>query len=280
MGIFNKKKQENKSKEENRSSSFNEFSIDNITLGEQIRYIIADRLYFQPHGTTFSLPDVFEMPPTPEEYMEFMKFISWNFVLPVYETEEELQKAMSEDSDKVAAQKRIGYTLVTRGFIEEANSWFEKAAKSDDPEALTRVAGAKDMGYKISNELGSSIDLLRKAIIIDGYPDALLDLGLKYLHGQGLEQNNRKAFYLMTRAAKQGQKAAQFNLGHMYREGKGVAANQNMSIYWFERSANMGYENAIMYLLEYYSKNSDNNNATRILNLGLHYNVEHCIKIA
>lgn len=46
----------------------------------------------------------------------------------------------------------------------------------------------------------------------------------------------RSAFYLMLRAAKKGNCAAQNTVGYYYDTGTGVKANRNAAMYWYKRA--------------------------------------------
>lgn len=247
-----------------------------IGIGEQIRYEIAEILTQIPRGSAFSLEKVFQMPPSFDEYAEFLKYLNWHLVAKSFDSEEELKEAIEKDEDNPAIQKKIAYTLLYAGKYSEATTWFEKAVKHDDVEAITRVAGAYDHSMGIPNKSVDVIGMLKKAIIIDGFPDALLDLGLKYINGNGVPQDEKIAFHFMKRAALQGLAAAQYNLGIMYMNGNGIAQNIQLALYWMELSAHQGYEMAFPLLISFYDQNHDEINKSRIIDLGVQFDIEEC----
>lgn len=65
-------------------------------------------------------------------------------------------------------------------------------------------------------------------------------IGTLYVEGNGVEQNDAKAFMWFQRAANQGHAAAQYNLGASYAEGTGVAKSDVDAAKWFQRAANQG----------------------------------------
>ena len=50
-------------------------------------------------------------------------------------------------------------------------------------------------------------------------------MGVRYLLGRGVEQNNEKAFYYFSKAADQNDPFAQNEVAYMYAAGKGTARN-------------------------------------------------------
>ena len=56
----------------------------------------------------------------------------------------------------------------------------------------------------------------------DNNSDEELKLGLKYLNGEGVKQDYKKAFEWFSKAAEQGNTEAQLHLGQMYYNGEGV----------------------------------------------------------
>ena len=216
------------------------------------------------------------MHPSFDEYSEFLKFVNWNFVAKSFDTKNELKEAIEKNEDNPAVQKKIAYTLLYEGKYVESTAWFEKAAAHDDVEAITRVAGAYDHNMGIPNQSAEIIGMLKKAIIIDGFPDALLDLGLKYIHGNGVPKEAKIAFYFMKRAALQGLAAAQYNLGIMYMNGNGIARNIQLALYWMELSARQGYDGAFPLLISFYEQQHDDENKTRIIDMGVQLDIEEC----
>ena len=70
-----------------------------------------------------------------------------------------------------------------------------------------------------------------------GNCDAMVNLGLLYQDGYGVEQNESQAVHWFTQAAQLGDDAAQFNLGLAYAEGSGVEKNWELAAKWWQRAA-------------------------------------------
>ena len=93
----------------------------------------------------------------------------------------------------------------------------------------------------------NKIDLYRQ-LAKDGNTDAQVNLGICYMKGMGVEQDNKKAFNLFKTAAAQRQRGAllpaeqgnvyaQSNLGICYRKGLGVQQDFNQAFKWYKKAA-------------------------------------------
>lgn len=252
-------------------------SLESIPYGEQIRYKIASKLSTKKSGERFGIEDVFGDSFSPDEYMEFIKFCTWYSGPDVFQSQDEFELAIANNPQDRNTQKKIANTYIAIGQPEKSTEWYKKAASDGDAEALTRYAGALFYGVNTPKDIFQSNELCKKAIVTDGFLDALLDLALRYIHGQGVPVNLNHAFRLMERSAKQGNMAAQNNLGFMYRDGQGVDADNEKALYWYHQSANQGYEGAIMFLCNYYQQNGNITELVKMLHIGAHFNIQPCL---
>lgn len=80
--------------------------------------------------------------------------------------------------------------------------------------------------------------------------DALAQNEIAYMYaaGKGTVRNNALAFTWYQKAAQQNLTSAQYNLGLMYLRGIGTAQNKEMAREWFKKSASSGFEPARMAL--------------------------------
>lgn len=230
-------------------------SLEQIPYEEEIRYKIFKRWGELKSGDSFGLEDVFGSEGvSAEEYMEFLKvMIKLQDPVPMFNTLEELQEAESnvkdDDADmmfKIANTLQFSYSA-----LADANRWYMKAANLGHSDAITRLAGAYIHGWGIEHNTHKAIQLYKKAIETDGNRDSLLDLGLCYLQGDGVQPDIDKGFFLMERSAKQGNMLAQYNMGFLYRTGQGVEANMEEALRWYHLSAAQGYYQALDYLDKY-----------------------------
>jgi hypothetical protein len=78
----------------------------------------------------------------------------------------------------------------------------------------------------------------------DGDPFAQNELGYMYAAGKGTPRNYGKAFIYYQKAANHDLASAQYNLGMLYKYGLGVAPNQALSLEWTRKAAAHGFEPA------------------------------------
>jgi TPR repeat protein len=76
------------------------------------------------------------------------------------------------------------------------------------------------------------------------YPDSPMskgksnsDLGVRYLLGRGVVQNDVKAFYYFSQEAEEGNPFAQNEIAYMYAVGKGTSKNVSLAFYYYQKAA-------------------------------------------
>jgi len=78
-----------------------------------------------------------------------------------------------------------------------------------------------------------------------GNYDAMFDLGVLYMEGEVVKQDEKKAFDFFKASAEKGDAGSQFYLGVFYKEGKVVEQSDSQAKFWFEAAADQGDEDAI-----------------------------------
>ncbi len=78
-------------------------------------------------------------------------------------------------------------------------------------------------------------------------------MGMRYLLGRGVPQNDTKAFYYFNQAANNDDPFAQNEVAYLYAAGKGTSRNYERALFWYEKAANHGlasaqYNLGLMYL--------------------------------
>ena len=93
-----------------------------------------------------------------------------------------------------------------------------------------------------ANARGDYLKALRliRPLANDGDAAAQYNLGLMYMTGHGVEQDNAAAATWFRKAAEQGYALAQSNLGTLYLYGRGVAQDHAEAMIWFRKAANQG----------------------------------------
>ena len=77
-----------------------------------------------------------------------------------------------------------------------------------------------------------------------GNLDALTALGVMYIGGIGVEQDNTKGYKYIKNAANQSDPKAQYTLGALYYLGAGVTKDLNEAFYWLNLASEQGYLDA------------------------------------
>ena len=75
-----------------------------------------------------------------------------------------------------------------------------------------------------------------------GDPAAQNNLGRMYADGEGVPEDDPKAVEWYSKAAEQGNATAQYSLASMYANGHGVPENDVQAFVWFDRAARQGHE--------------------------------------
>jgi hypothetical protein len=81
---------------------------------------------------------------------------------------------------------------------------------------------------------------------------AMVDLGVLYGRGQGVEQSFVEEMHWYRAAADKGNDVAMLYLGHMYRQGHGVQQDYPQALNWYRKSAEKGNASALAMVGEMY----------------------------
>jgi TPR repeat protein len=73
-----------------------------------------------------------------------------------------------------------------------------------------------------------------------GYTHAQVNIGMLYLHGQGVAQNYPLAKMWFEKAAKDNDALAMNNLGYIYNYAVGVPQNKRQAVFWYEKAEKAG----------------------------------------
>lgn len=125
---------------------------------------------------------------------------------------------------------------------QRAFSYYQKAAALGHADALYQLGMAYLTGENgLTQDTPLALTYFKKAAYA-GSPDALYQLAeisTLNLEGRPADLNKAFGFYLM--AAQRGQAKAQYKLGLMFLTGRGIPQNDNTAIYWLTNSARQGY---------------------------------------
>ena len=107
-------------------------------------------------------------------------------------------------------------------------------------------------GYGVEQNDATAYGFFKKAAG-KGDLQATDALATCYLNGYGVEKNLSEAFKYYTTAAERGFSKSQAALGSMYNNGTGVEQNAEKAIYWYNLAAEQDEPLALYYVGEYYS---------------------------
>ena len=82
----------------------------------------------------------------------------------------------------------------------------------------------------------------------DGDAAAQFNLGVMYLAGHGVQQDDAAAALWFRKAADQGDAVAEFQLGNQYAFGKGVPQDYSEAMAWFRKASEQGHRKATLFL--------------------------------
>jgi len=118
------------------------------------------------------------------------------------------------------------------------------------------VAGGTFEDAVDANARGDYAKALRliRPLANDGDATAQFNLGLMYLTGHGVQQDDAAAALWFRKAAEQGYVFAQSNLGVLYRDGRGVPRDYAEAVIWIRKAADQGDAVAQFLLGDQYAK--------------------------
>lgn len=167
--------------------------------------------------------------------------------------------------------------------IKLGTEWYQRAAKQGHAQAtvaLKMLSERQELGvYKAEQDrladtarqekariaayASANVDQLYKTVN-DGDAEAQMNLGRRYLKGDGVDKNETLGIDYLSKAAAQGNTRAlellksvatpgiifngnaeaAFTLGHLYSTGQGVIANDEQALEWFRLAAEQNYPGA------------------------------------
>jgi TPR repeat protein len=126
--------------------------------------------------------------------------------------------------------------------LDQARYWLKKAADAgvDRAREVLEVLGDSSEQPQAADPLQGLIQAAN-----GGDPDAQYELGLRYVSGQGVEEDHVKALAWYKKAASGGNVQAMTNIGVIYQTGDGVEKNQSEAVKWFRQAADRGDQGAL-----------------------------------
>lgn len=139
-----------------------------------------------------------------------------------------------------------------------ATAWYLLSLESNDTNLLHRAADAGNVQAmnawgnclvkcatgempdtnEVNRILGEAVGYFKKSVS-EGDANGLYNLGICYMQGLGVRQDDQNAFDSFRSAAEMGHPEAMNNIALFYREGRVVEKNLESSAKWFEKSASL-----------------------------------------
>ena len=146
-----------------------------------------------------------------------------------------------------------------KSILPATDSHLKVSAKHSSPEALYEKAE----GCFNGEYLEEAFSWFKRAADKD-YPEAQFRLGELFEKGVGCQPDNEKAFYWFERAAQSGLPIAEYRTGLCYEHGVGCEEDLGKAKAYFKRAANSGYLDAMVDLGLYYCNNDDEKKGQRL----------------
>lgn len=140
------------------------------------------------------------------------------------------------------AQNKVGGSFLATA-PNKSIMWYKKAAVQGYPNSILNLGIRYLLGHGVDKDVERAVQYFEEASELD-YPDAYLFLGNSYWAGEGIAQDKGKAVWCYRKAADKGLADAQYYLGTSYFNGEGVAQDYKMAVYWYEKAAEQGHANA------------------------------------
>jgi len=77
-----------------------------------------------------------------------------------------------------------------------------------------------------------------------GNARAQYNLGMMYISGRGVTQDDAQAIAWWRKAAERGDADAEYSLGRMYTGGRGIAKDRDQAVAWYRKAADQGHGGA------------------------------------
>ena len=127
---------------------------------------------------------------------------------------------------------------------QQARYYYEQAAAQNHGPAMNKLGYYQQHGLGgLEVNLLKSVEWYRRASHA-GDLEALTNLGIMYLNGDGVAQNFVEAVSAFRSAAQQQYPTGYFLMGHVYHNGLGVDQDLNQATTWYQRAAEEGHEQA------------------------------------
>jgi TPR repeat protein len=164
----------------------------------------------------------------------------------------------------VAAARNNNFAMARANFKPLAEAGDTEAERLYGTLLMQKCTGMQDAAAG-AIWLGKSAD--------GGNVQAAAQLGQAYMNGDGVPQDDNKAFALVSKAADGGIVGAEVNLGYFYLSGRGVAADPYQGMVWSAKAGEQGAAPALANIAQAYFRGKvlpqDNDKAIYYINIAM-----------
>jgi serine/threonine protein kinase/TPR repeat protein len=126
---------------------------------------------------------------------------------------------------------------------EESFQWFNRAGEAGDPEGMVQAGLLYSNGLGVEKDLAKAVELFTKAAE-KGHVSAKVTLGECLLFGKGIEKDEKAAIALFEEAAAAMHPRAFDLMGTVYNDGLGRTKDKAQALKYFLRAADLGISRA------------------------------------
>ena len=179
----------------------------------------------------------------------------------VYHGEYSLDRTSGEDDEPwlYASARRVSDSINNQEFLgapmaEEADvGEIRRKAEAGDPKALLELGLRYLDGDGVEKSAEDAMGCFREAALC-GEPVAAFNLGLAAARGDGVEQSWTEAAYWIGISAGRGLAEAQYMFGGMYEGGLGLEESDVEAAKWYAEAGKQGHVKALLCLADMYDE--------------------------
>lgn len=160
-----------------------------------------------------------------------------------------LQAHQNGNSD---ASYYIGTQLLNEGMYDAAVTYLAQAVRDYHPKAIIKYAMCLQQGVGLQADPATAVEMLQYVVRNHADDEAYESLGLAYLQGVGVIEDEAMGKAYLDTAAHMGRANAQFVLGLCYLNGWGCTVDTNEALHYFEMAAKQGHIRSINNLGDFY----------------------------
>ena len=144
-------------------------------------------------------------------------------------------------------------------YSSQAASWYRKAAELGDTNAMRKIVGVIDPSTGLPKGLQNVVLVeesertrWNRKLAETGDVEVMVELGLSYIHGNGIETNVDEGLKWLQKAADLTNAVAWTTLAQIYETGDGVRRDIREAVRWLAKAAESGDEDAQFRLAKRY----------------------------